>query len=542
MSYQVLARKYRPENFDQVVGQQHILSTLIYGLDHQRLHHAYLFTGTRGVGKTSLARLFAKCINCQQGITAKPCNTCSSCQAIDKGNFVDLIEVDGASRTKVEDIRELLDNVQYMPTQGRYKVYLIDEVHMLSTHSFNALLKTLEEPPEHTKFLLATTDPQKIPATIVSRCLQFYLRPLSEKQIIQHLQTILRQEDIDFTIGSITALAKAAQGSLRDALSLLDQAINHSSGQLTTEGVGQMLGVADDQMLRQMIQYIHQGESQSIQALAQSAIEKGRSPNNILDQLAEIWCDISMAHLTSGEPFSLFGDDEIQQWRQLFPSEIAHLFYQLTIKAKEDIALAPTPIIGLTMALFRLIAFRPDPQQDNITQVPINNICDRDHKQSLETLQETPKTNDDLTTYWQQTAPKLALSGSTKQVALHSHLQKIEQNCYYLLPDKTVEPLININTAEKIAKALTQITKNDQQVKFQDSMTNHHDDDKKKITPSPSNNTLTPAEKQKKQEFQRKEHIYHQLVNNKQIKQLINTFSLSFNPDNIKLKKHDVNE
>ncbi len=242
MAYQVLARKWRPMQFDQVVGQQHVLEPLLHALEQQRLHHAYLFTGTRGVGKTTIARILAKALNCERGVSARPCGECPSCEEIEQGRFVDLIEVDAASRTKVEDTRELLDNVQYRPTRGRYKVYLIDEVHMLSRHSFNALLKTLEEPPEHVKFLLATTDPQKLPVTVVSRCLQFNLRALDREQIVGQLEYVLENENVPHDAQALTLLAQSAKGSMRDALSLTDQAIAQGQGKVQVESVQRMLG------------------------------------------------------------------------------------------------------------------------------------------------------------------------------------------------------------------------------------------------------------------------------------------------------------
>ena len=254
MSYQVLARKWRPRNFPEMVGQAHVLRALINALDNDRLHHAFLFTGTRGVGKTSVARILAKSINCEQGMSSTPCGVCSTCREIDEGRFVDLIEVDAASRTKVEDTRELLENVQYAPSRGRYKVYLIDEVHMLSNHSFNALLKTLEEPPPHVKFLLATTDPQKLPVTILSRCLQFNLKRLSLELIRDHLAFILQQEGVESEAPALTALARAADGSMRDGLSLLDQAIAYGGGRVTTAEVREMLGSIDRERVLSLLQ------------------------------------------------------------------------------------------------------------------------------------------------------------------------------------------------------------------------------------------------------------------------------------------------
>ncbi|MFV1873842.1 MAG: DNA polymerase III subunit gamma/tau [Oleiphilus sp.] len=245
MSYQVLARKWRPQNFKQMVGQEHVLQALIHALDSQRLHHAYLFTGTRGVGKTTIGRILAKCLSCHEKITSEPCGQCGACTAISDGRYVDLIEIDAASRTKVEDMRELLENVQYAPTQGRFKIYLIDEVHMLSQSSFNALLKTLEEPPEHVKFLFATTDPQKLPVTILSRCLQFNLKNMPPEKIVSHLSHVLNEESVNFEDSALWALARAADGSMRDALSLTDQAIAYGNHVLSETGVSAMLGTVD---------------------------------------------------------------------------------------------------------------------------------------------------------------------------------------------------------------------------------------------------------------------------------------------------------
>jgi len=264
MAYQVLARKWRPMQFDQVVGQQHVLEPLFHALEQQRLHHAYLFTGTRGVGKTTIARILAKALNCERGVSARPCGECPSCEEIEQGRFVDLIEVDAASRTKVEDTRELLDNVQYRPTRGRYKVYLIDEVHMLSRHSFNALLKTLEEPPEHVKFLLATTDPQKLPVTVVSRCLQFNLRALDREQIVGQLEYVLENENVPHDAQALTLLAQSAKGSMRDALSLTDQAIAQGQGKVQVESVQRMLGHLADAHVHPLLDALASGDSGSV--------------------------------------------------------------------------------------------------------------------------------------------------------------------------------------------------------------------------------------------------------------------------------------
>jgi DNA polymerase-3 subunit gamma/tau len=273
MSYQVLARKWRPRSFDELVGQEHVSRALINALDNDRVHHAFLFTGTRGVGKTTIARIFAKSLNCEQGVSSKPCGVCSACREIDENRFVDLLEVDAASRTKVEDTRDLLDNVQYAPTRGRYKVYLIDEVHMLSGHSFNALLKTLEEPPPHVKFLLATTDPQKLPVTILSRCLQFNLRRLPPELIQQHLEKVLQQENIEFETPALEQLARSADGSMRDALSLLDQAIAYGGGAVRDEDVRAMLGKLDQQPIQAMLEALADGDGRRALEIVHQAID-----------------------------------------------------------------------------------------------------------------------------------------------------------------------------------------------------------------------------------------------------------------------------
>src|SRR5690554_565799 len=309
MSYQVLARKWRPRNFSEVVGQHHVLKPLFNALQTGRLHHAWLLTGTRGVGKTTIARILAKSLNCELGVTAQPCGQCQICTAIDQGRFVDLLEIDAASRTKVEDTRELLDNVQYAPTQGRYKVYLIDEVHMLSRHSFNALLKTLEEPPEHVKFLLATTDPQKLPITVLSRCLQFNLKALSRDEISAQLQRVLDAEQVPFEAPALQALAKAAQGSLRDALSLTDQAIAQGDHAVTMAGVQQMLGSVPSYQLVQLLQHVLSGDAEAMLATLDTVA--GQVPDlsgllpemqNLVHQLALFQALPSTAQATGLEP------------------------------------------------------------------------------------------------------------------------------------------------------------------------------------------------------------------------------------------------
>ncbi|QLB20257.1 DNA polymerase III subunit gamma/tau [Vespertiliibacter pulmonis] len=366
MSYQVLARKWRPQRFNQVVGQQHVLSALENGLRENRLHHAYLFSGTRGVGKTSIARLFAKGLNCETGITADPCGKCANCKAIEEGRFIDLIEIDAASRTKVEDTRELLDNVQYKPTVGRFKVYLIDEVHMLSRSSFNALLKTLEEPPEYVKFLLATTDPQKLPITILSRCMQFHLRALDQSQIQHHLEFILKQENISYQLSAVEKLAKAAQGSIRDSLSLTDQAIAVGNGEITLPTVSQMLGLIDDHQPIELVQALALADGEKAMNVIQSVAQKGVDWQQLLSDVAERLHQIAMLQLLPHS--SQHHDHNIENSqsesalhflaRQLPPEDV-QFFYQLMLAGKKELSLAPEPRIGVEMTILRALAFHP---------------------------------------------------------------------------------------------------------------------------------------------------------------------------------------
>ncbi|EHK89750.1 hypothetical protein RHAA1_10441 [Aggregatibacter actinomycetemcomitans RhAA1] len=357
MSYQVLARKWRPKTFVDVVGQQHILTALANGLRENRLHHAYLFSGTRGVGKTSIARLFAKGLNCVNGVTAEPCGVCGHCKAIEEGNFIDLIEIDAASRTKVEDTRELLDNVQYKPVLGRYKVYLIDEVHMLSRHSFNALLKTLEEPPEYVKFLLATTDPHKLPVTILSRCMQFHLKALEQPQIADHLAYILNQEQIPFESLALDKLAGAAQGSIRDSLSLTDQAIAMSNGNVTLNIVNDMLGLLDESQAIEMIYALQQGNGEKLMQVVNAVADKAGDWDELLREVAENLHKIAMQQLLPQAAL-----DERSQIgflaKHIAPQDV-QFFYQVVVTGRKELSAAPTARMGAEMVLLRALAFHP---------------------------------------------------------------------------------------------------------------------------------------------------------------------------------------
>ncbi|MEN0614606.1 DNA polymerase III subunit gamma/tau [Klebsiella indica] len=361
MSYQVLARKWRPQTFADVVGQEHVLTALANGLSLGRIHHAYLFSGTRGVGKTSIARLLAKGLNCETGITATPCGVCDNCREIEQGRFVDLIEIDAASRTKVEDTRDLLDNVQYAPARGRFKVYLIDEVHMLSRHSFNALLKTLEEPPAHVKFLLATTDPQKLPVTILSRCLQFHLKALDVEQIRHQLEHILGAEQIAFEPRALQLLSRAADGSLRDALSLTDQAIASGDGRLTTESVSAMLGTLDDDQALSLIEALVAADGERVMAGVNEAAARGVEWEALLVEMLSLLHRIAMVQLS---PSALGADMAVVELRmrelaRTVPPGDVQLYYQTLLIGRKELPYAPDRRMGVEMTLLRALAFHP---------------------------------------------------------------------------------------------------------------------------------------------------------------------------------------
>jgi DNA polymerase-3 subunit gamma/tau len=360
MSYQVLARKWRPQFFKDMVGQEHVLRALINALDNQRLHHAYLFTGTRGVGKTTIARILAKCLNCEQGITSEPCGTCDSCVEITEGRFVDLIEVDAASRTKVEDTREILDNVQYAPTRGRFKVYLIDEVHMLSNSSFNALLKTLEEPPPHVKFLLATTDPQKLPATVLSRCLQFSLKNMTPERIVGYLKTVLDKETISFEEPGLWLLGKAAEGSMRDALSLTDQSISFGEGKIIETDVASMLGTVDRGRVFKLAIALAEANAVETMALIAQMAEHAVDFNNLLADLLGLIHRIAIAQAVPDAVDNSQGDKEqVMTLARAMNPDMVQLLYQVALTGKRDLPLAPDPRAGMEMTLLRMLNFAP---------------------------------------------------------------------------------------------------------------------------------------------------------------------------------------
>ncbi|WP_434321556.1 DNA polymerase III subunit gamma/tau [Haemophilus influenzae] len=441
MSYQVLARKWRPKTFADVVGQEHIITALANGLKDNRLHHAYLFSGTRGVGKTSIARLFAKGLNCVHGVTATPCGECENCKAIEQGNFIDLIEIDAASRTKVEDTRELLDNVQYKPVVGRFKVYLIDEVHMLSRHSFNALLKTLEEPPEYVKFLLATTDPQKLPVTILSRCLQFHLKALDETQISQHLAHILTQENIPFEEPALVKLAKAAQGSIRDSLSLTDQAIAMGDRQVTNNVVSNMLGLLDDNYSVDILYALHQGNGELLMRTLQRVADAAGDWDKLLGECAEKLHQIALMQLLpqkssdNNEHFSFLA-------KHISPEDV-QFFYQVIVSGRKDLSNSPNRRIGAEMTLLRALAFHP------------------------KFLTAVPKANTTITPL-PSTSSAVANTGNYVDVPVLS--QSIKSAYSQAKPNKTSIPNLASLSALDALENLTQLENQERQVQKAESV------------------------------------------------------------------------
>ncbi|HCO06914.1 MAG TPA: DNA polymerase III subunit gamma/tau, partial [Acinetobacter ursingii] len=433
--YQVLARKYRPRNFIELVGQNHVSRALTSALERGRLHHAYLFTGTRGVGKTTIARILAKCLNCETGVTSTPCEVCATCRAVNEGRFIDLIEIDAASRTKVEDTRELLDNVPYAPTQGRFKVYLIDEVHMLSTHSFNALLKTLEEPPEHVKFLFATTDPQKLPITVISRCLQFTLRPLAVDEITEHLTTILDKEQISADKDAIWQIAESAQGSLRDALSLTDQAIAYGQGEVHHQDVKEMLGLIDRTIIYDLIIAIHQNQQARVSQLLLQFRQQALDVSLVLDQLISTLHELALLQYLP--ELSLKYSEEINQkilaLSKMVSAQDLQLYYQIACKGRAELQLAVTQEQGFEMCVLRLLAFRPLAIDEVVLEQP--------QEMSSETVQPSFEANTSIFAH-DFSADNLSAHDLPKDdLTAISHIQPISSK-----PDQAEANSVLINT------------------------------------------------------------------------------------------------
>lgn len=483
MSYQVLARKWRPKTFREMVGQEHVLKALINALDHNRLHHAYLFTGTRGVGKTTIARILAKCLNCEAGVSSEPCGQCSACVSINDGRFVDLIEVDAASRTKVEDTRELLENVQYAPTVGRYKVYLIDEVHMLSTHSFNALLKTLEEPPPHVKFLLATTDPQKLPATVLSRCLQFNLKNMSPERIVDHLKYVLEQEMVGFDEAALWLLGRSADGSMRDAMSLADQGVSFGSGKLLEPDVRNMLGTIDQTAVYDIIEALAAADGAQVLAAVDQLSEHAPDYVAALEELLTLLHRIAIAQAVPEATDNSFGDKErVTDLAGRLAAENVQLFYQMGLNGRRDLPLAPDPRSGFEMVLLRMLAFMPAgiaqlPQGSvqNSTPVANNTAASAEAPEPVKKPEPVPQPSavaeepesklppaatpislDQLNPInWNQLFDRLGFGGVVGNIASHCVLQQIEGDTITLGLDENNATLFSDSYTARIQQHLS---------------------------------------------------------------------------------------
>ncbi|MEQ8861553.1 MAG: DNA polymerase III subunit gamma/tau [Pseudomonadales bacterium] len=447
MSYQVLARKLRPATFDALVGQEHVVRALRHALDHDRLHHAYLFTGTRGVGKTTIARVLAKCLNCERGVSSTPCGECSICIEVAENRFVDLIEVDAASRTRVDDTRELLENAQYLPTRGRYKVYLVDEVHMLSASSFNALLKTLEEPPEHVKFLLATTDPKKVPVTVLSRVLQFQLKNISAERIADYLARALEEETVEFDVPALATIAGAARGSMRDALSITDQAIAYGQGAVRATDVAEMLGLVGRDQIAALLDAI---ASQNARRILDVTAELADRAVDFEDLLAEL---IAAFHAMAVQQ-ALGANDAAP-----FAPEVVQLYYQIALMGYRDLQIAPDPRCGMEMTLLRMLAFAPDPDQARSVPAAAGPGAQADSAvpaaapaAAAAAAQEAELPADAAP--WHELVSALSLSGVARMIAEHSELLERTDGVYRLRLDRAHDTLLSEAPVAAIERAL----------------------------------------------------------------------------------------
>lgn len=509
MAYQVLARKYRPRTFSEVIGQEHVLKALINALDQGRLHHAYLFTGTRGVGKTSLARILAKCLNCEKGVSSTPCLQCNSCQEISQGRFADLLEVDAASRTKVEDTRELLENVQYAPTRGRYKVYLIDEVHMLSGHSFNALLKTLEEPPPHVKFLLATTDPQRLPVTVLSRCLQFNLKNVPAEHIKTQLEQVLTQEQIPYEAAAVTHLARAANGSIRDALSLLDQAIAYSGDKLTEAHTQTLLGSIEQTDIIQLLHAVTQQNGNLLLTVINQLAEKATDFSRALEELLSFLHRIAVIQVVPDADSS--DNEHIAVLAQQIAPEDIQLYYQIALIGRRDLALAPNPRAGFEMILLRMLAFSLTPVKDDaITTTP---TVSRTMAPQVPSQGKKELTTDD----WAAIYPKLNLTGLTQTLASHCLLKERIANKFHLLLDPNQAALRNPRQEVRLAEALS--------IYLGENVT---------IQISLGDSTIaTPARLKEQQQTQRLQAATHKITADANVQSIMKAFDATIQPGSI---------
>lgn len=468
MAYLALARKWRPRKFAELVGQEHVVRALINALDREQLHHAYLFTGTRGVGKTTIARIFAKSLNCEKGISSTPCGKCTSCQEIDEGRFLDLLEVDAASRTKVEDTRELLDNVQYSPTRGRYKVYLIDEVHMLSRHSFNALLKTLEEPPPHVKFLLATTEPRQVPITVISRCLQFNLKRLPVGLIEERLRLISDEEKIDAEDSGLKLLADAADGSMRDALSLMDQVIVYGGGKITEADVRGMLGTIPKEQVLQLLHLLAEKNGPGVLEQIAGMDEMAPDYGGVLDEMLALLKNVALAQLVAE---AASGAEGIEELAGLIPAEDVQLFYDIGVKGRSSIVQLPDPRAAFEMLLIRMLVFAPaaevesgDGQVNSGPAKPVKKRAVSGTKKTRAKATATtkkvaaetdkPAPAEPATTDWAALVEKLPVSGATRQLAANCELERQEEGAIWLRLEPSSESMLTDRLKQRLQKAL----------------------------------------------------------------------------------------
>ena len=465
MSYLALARKWRPKHFDDIVGQEHVVQALSNALNSKKMHHAYLFSGTRGIGKTTIARILAKAFNCQKGMSADICGECGNCCSVDEGRFVDLIEVDGASKTKVDDTRELLDNVQYAPSMSDFKIYIIDEVHMLSTHSFNALLKTLEEPPPHVRFLLATTDPEKLPITVLSRCLQFNLKRISPKLILERLKFICDEEQIKYEDKALSKIARAADGSLRDALSLLDQAIAFSGSELTEVSISDMLGSIDRRYVGQLIQASVNGDSSLLIDTIEDIDQYFPNYDKLLVDIAAIFQQLAVVKMTGIKKNTIYQEHDLLDYKDSFDPEEIQLNYQISIMGRRDLDLAPSHKIGFEMCLLRMIAFKPELDlhrgievtkkehyidSDGRAKETINNVNEEKKAREKEPL------NINLgNIIWSDLVAELELKGTSRMLADNCALIKQENNKFFLMLDEKSQSYNNKERQLALSEALS---------------------------------------------------------------------------------------
>jgi|TARA_Y100000588_G_scaffold366315_1_gene431897 DNA polymerase-3 subunit gamma/tau len=544
MSYLALARKWRPRSFDEVVGQEHVVSVLASALDNDRVHHAFLFTGTRGVGKTTLARLLAKAVNCERGVSSSPCGTCTACQGVDEGRFLDLLEVDAASRTRVDDTREILDNVQYTPTQGRCKIYLIDEVHMLSGHSFNALLKTLEEPPGHVKFLLATTDPQKLPATILSRCLQLNLRVLHPDQITGQLEKILKAENIAYDVAGLGVLARAASGSMRDALSLLDQGIAFGGGGITVDEMRDMLGMIETRFVEEILRGLAAGDGPAVLEVCNRMSSRALDYMTALDDLLLVLHDISL-YQTMPTALAAKGGDTglVADLAGLMSPEDIQLYYQIGLISKRDLPLAPSPATGFEMALLRMLAFRPD-SPEKPSGAPVDRTDNpkgsRPKTTSAAALQHhdavdlkataSPLEARDLSQpeVWADLVMGSGLSGITRELAMNLSPcrfsgQTLEVSLVdslgHLFSPSRLE-VIEKNIAEGLGRTLRL----------------------KRVEAVPGDNSETPVISEKRRAEDARLEAYQNLINDPAVQDIMNVFDATVVPDSVRPGNHKGRE